>query len=401
MNKTSEKKLKIPLRVLVVEDNNVDRRVLEAMLQESSDSTSNLVTTNSLSQALKVLENATFDVVVLDLNLPDSHGENSLHILNQKFPQMAIVINTGAYQDDLGLKTLHFGAQDFLVKGRYNAYTLNKVLHYAVERKILEHELKLTYSRLEETQNYLIQAEKMKVVGGLASGVAHEVKNPLATILYGVTFLKNNISIDNPDYKFVLENITEAIDRATLIINDLLDFSNLTRIKTELTNINTVIDRTLLLIKHDIDKHHIKVDKTLEQSIPDFSIDANRIIQVLINLILNSIQAMEPDHTLTVSTRLNYVKDHPEAEYLQLNKNYHPQDHIAIIQIDDEGCGIPEQDLNRVFDPFFTSKRAKGGIGLGLSVSKNIVETHGGQLLIRNREGKGTSVNLILKINNQ
>ncbi|MBF0483506.1 MAG: response regulator [Candidatus Omnitrophica bacterium] len=400
MTQTIEKKISAPLKVLVVEDNNVDRRILEAMLKESTDTNSDLITTDSLSKALKILENQFFHVIVLDLNLPDSHGEDSLHTINTRFPEMAIVINTGAYEDDLGLKTLHYGAQDFLVKGKYNSYTLNKVLHYAVERKKLESELKQTSQRLEDAQNYLIQAEKMKVVGGLASGVAHEVKNPLATILYGVTFLSENIKIDNKDYQFVLTNIKEAIDRATNIINDLLDFSNLSRIKTESLSINTVIERALGLIKYDIDKHRIKIIKDLFSDIEEFQLDANRITQVLINIILNSIQAMEPERALTIRSFSQKVGDHPEAAYLQLNKNYHSSDKIAVIQIDDEGSGIPPENLDKIFDPFFTSKRAKGGVGLGLSVSKSIIETHGGQLIIRNLDDKGVRANLILKINN-
>jgi DNA-binding NarL/FixJ family response regulator len=119
-------KYKQSLKVLVVEDNLIDRRILESMLLEVSDSTSLLKSSDSLAGALQLMSQYTFDVVILDLNLTDSNGEETLLKLNRKYPSVAVVINTGAYEDEVGLETLSFGAQDFLVKGKYNAYILNK-----------------------------------------------------------------------------------------------------------------------------------------------------------------------------------------------------------------------------------------------------------------------------------
>jgi len=203
--------------------------MIVAMLTESADYTSFVKSTNNLKGALKLLDEHEFDVVMLDLNLPDSKGFETLSELNKYFPDITIVVNTGAYEDDLGLRTLSFGAQDFLIKGKYNAYVLNKVLHYSMERKRLELELKDAYAKLKEAQSQLIQTEKMKVVGSLASGVAHEVKNPLATILYGAAYLSDHLKMDDDKVKSVVENIKEATHRANDIITDLLDFSSISR----------------------------------------------------------------------------------------------------------------------------------------------------------------------------
>ena len=137
------------------------------------------------------------------------------------------MVNTGAYQEDIGLDTLSIGAQDFLVKGKYDSYVLIKSLHYAVERKRIELELKRAYQKIKEAQFQLIQAEKLKVVGGLASGVAHEVKNPLSTLLYGVTYLSKSLSEKDSKIESVLANMKEAINRANDIVTDLLNFSSL------------------------------------------------------------------------------------------------------------------------------------------------------------------------------
>ncbi|MCA9399520.1 MAG: response regulator, partial [Candidatus Omnitrophica bacterium] len=229
---------KTPLKVLIVEDNQVDRHMLESLLSENSANVSFLKSTDSLKAAVNLLDQYEFDTVVLDLNLPDSEGKDTLIKLSQQYPELAIVVNTGAYEDDLGIKTLSWGAQDFLVKGKYTAYGLNKSLHFANERKRLEAELKQAQQKIKDAQAQLVQAEKLKVVGGLAAGVAHEVKNPLATILYGVTYLIQVLKEPDEKVKFVLDNIKDATNRANAIITDLLDYSGLTKLNMEKGDLN-------------------------------------------------------------------------------------------------------------------------------------------------------------------
>ena len=368
------------LNVLVVEDNQVDRRMLESMLKEPFQVSATLKTTDSLNSAIDLIQKNDFDVVILDLNLPDSHGEETLKELYKKFPKLPIVVNTGAYEDELGLQTLSLGAQDFLVKGKYSAYTLNKVLHYALERKRLELELKEAYVKLKETQSQLIQAEKMEVIGGLASGVAHEVKNPLATILYGANCLVNSIKTDDEKMRFVLENIQEAAERANVIITDLLDFSSLTKIQLQEENLNSIIEKSLQLIHHQFEKNNIEVIRELNLTIPEVKIDRNRIEQVLINLFLNAIYAM------------------PKGGKLVVKSYSRKEGGIVGIDVEDNGVGIPENKLTKIFDPFFTTRRSEGGVGLGLAVSKNIMDLHEGMITIGNNKDGGVKVTLLLKI---
>ncbi|MCD4780865.1 MAG: response regulator [Candidatus Omnitrophica bacterium] len=384
-----------PLRVLVVEDNPVDLTVIKSMLTGTTDNYTFLKTASTIKTALEIIEEYPIDVVILDLNLPDSQGEKTLQTVHNRFNDLTIVVNTGAYEEELGLHTLSNGAQDFLVKGRYTAYTLNKVLHFAIKRKKLETELTRTVQQVKDAQEQLLQAEKMNVVGILASGIAHEVRNPLATILYGITYLHENIRVEDKNYHHVLKNIKEATKRANDIISDLLDFSKFKKLQLDETNIHHVIKKALSLIQYEIDKKTLQIVNDFQNSIPPIKIDQNRIEQVIVNLLLNAIHATEEGkisirtYTRTLSNDLTEI---PQIS----RKNFTPGQQALFCSIDDSGSGIPAEDIDQVFYPFFTSRRAKGGIGLGLYVARNIIDIHKGALILKNNEDKGAQAIVVL-----
>ena len=391
-------KYKQSLKVLVVEDNLIDRRILESMLLETSDSTSLLKSSDSLAGALQLMSQYTFDIVILDLNLPDSHGEETLLKLNRQNPSVAVVINTGAYEDEVGLETLSFGAQDFLVKGKYNAYILNKALQYAVERKRVESELVNAYRKVKEAQAQLVQSEKMKVVGGLASGVAHEVKNPLATLLYGVTYLAQSFSEIDPNVESVIQNMKQAIDKANDIVTDLLNFASLTSLEKKDEHLDFVIGNALSLVRHEFSRNHISVVKKIEKSLPKVMVDKNRIEQVLINLILNAVHAMPDGGDITVRAYGRTLSEDLEDMPQLRRDEFRPGETIVILAVEDDGCGIPEDKIGQIFDPFFTTRRGDGGVGLGLSVSKNIMDIHDGCIFVENKQNGGVKATLIFKV---
>ncbi len=390
---------KKPLAVLVIEDTHVDRHMLETMLAPSTGLTTRLVAVASLKEGMEILAAQDFEVVILDLDLPDSRGEQSLKALRKHYPGVAIVVNTGAYEDDLGLKTLGWGAQDFMVKGKYTAYGLNKTLHYALERKRLEDALKEAYARLQRTQHQLIQSEKLKVVGGLATGVAHEVKNPLATILYGITFLKEHIKERDEKIVCVFQNIQEAVRRADTIITDLLDFSGLSHFKMRRQDVHGLLEKALSLTRYQIDKNHIRVGREFWPEPIYASLDANKMDQVLVNLILNACHAMPDGGDLLLKTEVHCLDERFSGmPFLGEQENFRPGQQVARVVVEDTGVGIKEEDLARVFDPFFTSRRTKGGVGLGLSISRNIVQMHKGCLWLENRSEGGARAHLVLPV---
>ncbi len=241
---------------------------------------------------------------------------------------------------------------------------LSAILKIQVARRTKD--LTAALCKLKETQEQLIQAAKMQVIGGLASGVAHEVKNPLTIILQGVEYLEKKISSGDQNVYSVLNNVKIAVEKADNIIRGLLDFSRVSKLDMEMESINSVCERALSLLKPQFDKSRVQAIRDMQPDIPAIKIDRNKIEQVIINLLMNAMQASSEGGKIIVRTR---SKDSSKE---------------VILEIEDNGSGIAEAALSKIFDPFFTTKRAKGGTGLGLSVVKSIVEMHNGKIEIKN-----------------
>jgi len=263
-------------------------------------------------------------------------------------------------------------------------------LNFFLQQKKRADELENIYKKLEKShlelktaQAQLIQAEKMEIVGKLAAGVAHEVKNPLAIIIQGVDYLKERISSNDKDLSLALKDLAEAVGRADDVVKGLLDFSSSAKLVMKLEDLNLIIGNSLLLMRHLIDKHQIKITKNFEENIPYIEVDKNRIEQVFLNLILNAIEAMPDGGNLLICT------------YLDKRQK---QEKWVVVQVEDSGTGIPEDNLKNMFEPFFTTKRATGGTGLGLSIVKNIIEMHGGKINISNKkDNHGARVIILFK----
>ncbi len=386
------------LRVLIVEDSKVDSHMLESMLTEPSRNVSFLKLARSLAEARKLLKTFSFDIVLLDLNLPDNTGSTTLKLIHQDFPNMPIVVNTGAYEDDLGLQTLGLGAQDFLIKGKYNTYVLTKVLHYAIERKRLEQKLAETFKELQETQSQLIQSEKMKVVGALASGVAHEVRNPLATVLYGITYLTGHLKGADSETEKVLGTIKDAAERANSIITDLLNFSRLYKLNKKREDLNGLAEKAVNFLNYQLENKKIRVTRNYDNSLPRISIDANRIEQVIINLLLNSLRAVKSDGRIEIKTQFRKLSKALREIPKGMISGFKPGQRVVLLTVDDNGCGISKDARANVFDPFFTTHRADGGIGLGLTVSQSIMATHKGSIALENRQKGGVRATLLFRV---
>ena len=386
------------IRVLIIENNLVDSRMLTKMLTQSVYGTFQSQVVTSLKTADTILSKNSFDVILLDLNVNDSRGLPTLKKMHAKYPHIPIVVNTGAYQDNVGLETLRYGAQDYLVKGRYLTYTLNKVLYYAIERKKIEEELSTAYANLKNMQAQLIHAEKMNMVGGLASGVAHEVKNPLATIIYGVDFLNFSLKDnDNEKIKLALRSIEKAAQKANDIIKDLLDFASVSKLKIQRENINVIIEHTLSLVKHLCERNGIKI-KTKFRLCPSVAVDRNRIEQVLMDVLLNAIYAMKDGGNISIQTYTSIFSERDFDEYPTNHIPFRVGDSVVIVELADTGVGIKKEDLPYVFDPFFTTRRASGGVGLGLFIAKAIMDNHHGYINISNKKSRhGARVRLIFK----
>ena len=249
---------------------------------------------------------------------------------------------------------------------------------------LLYREQRRKNEELKATQSLLIQSAKMEVIGKLAAGVAHEVKNPLAVIQMSVDYLKNNVKSQDEDVIASLDDAENAVNRADTIIKGLLDFSASSELEIKIQDIHALIDKSLSLVKHTRERNHVRVTKSFGKDIPEVGIDRNKIEQVFVNLFMNAIQAMPAGGELQVRT---FRAGASEARQM------------VMVQVEDQGAGIPEHILKDLFVPFVTTKREVGGTGLGLSIVRNIIEMHGGKITLENKpNGQGVRATLWFKI---
>lgn len=264
-----------------------------------------------------------------------------------------------------------------------------------LQRKNLD--LKQALGELSETRMQLIQAEKLKSIGTLAAGVAHEVKNPLQILLLGVNGLSYLIPDKNEDTRLTLAEMKNAINRADTIIRELLDFSRLEKLNLRPANINPLIQDVLQLVKFQLLDAHVTVDLNLATDLPSLRIDRQKMQQVLINLITNSVHAMNERGTIRIVTRGRFLDDDEELTGLGDTTHFIPGDPVVTIELFDNGPGIPPDVCPRIFDPFFTTKPPGKGTGLGLPVAQNIIALHSGTINIENHPDGGVHVKITLK----
>ncbi|MEP4487125.1 MAG: transporter substrate-binding domain-containing protein [Halioglobus sp.] len=245
--------------------------------------------------------------------------------------------------------------------------------------------------QLEEAHIQLIQAEKMESVGRLSAGVAHEVKNPLAIIQMGADYLMEVVP-DEDGAKEVVADIGDAVRRADTVIKGLLDFSHSDKLALSSGNLNELIEEAQRLVGHEFRQRNIALNTHLSPSNPQIQMDANKIKQVLINMLMNAAQAVGGDGEVNVSCEVVSIDANSSNNAFQVGE---PALRLRIV---DNGPGISEENLVKLFDPFFTTKPVGEGTGLGLSVSRNIMELHSGVLDIGNAPEGGARVTMDFRI---
>ena len=266
------------------------------------------------------------------------------------------------------------------------------------ERKQTEDRLRGSLEQLRAAQLQLVQAEKLESIGRMAAEVTHEVKTPLMTILTGVKILSKRLADTDEPIRVLLGDMTEAVGRADAIIGGLLNFSRSRELDRHPADLNTIIDRALLFVKHQLATSQTRVTRELAQSLPPLILDEFKIEQVFVNLFTNAIHAIDGGGEITVrSSATRLVGPGDDVGYRQTDR-YVPGERVVLVQVDDSGPGIPEQHAAKVFDPFFTTKPTGVGTGLGLSVCQQIVDMHGGSIEIANREVGGARVSIMFEL---
>lgn len=257
-------------------------------------------------------------------------------------------------------------------------------------------EVQETHLQLREMQLQIIEAEKMKTVGRLAAGVAHEVKNPLAVIRMGVEFLRAG----KPDETTsgVLSEMMDAVGRADSVILGLLDFSAPNQLTLTPADLNQLIQNAVVLVRGETTSGAIEVICELERGLPTVPLDAPKINQVLVNLFTNALHAMPQGGTLTVRTYTRQLTGVGSNVAGPKNETFRVGQTLVVVEVEDTGHGIPDDKLAKVFEPFFTTKPTGKGSGLGLSVVKTIMDLHGGTIDVRNLAAGGARLTLTFRV---
>ncbi len=266
------------------------------------------------------------------------------------------------------------------------------------DRKRTEENFKRASEDLSCARQELIQAEKMASLGLLASGVAHEVKNPLGILLQGVAFLEGNLRSAGAESAEVLEMMKKAVGRADKIIRSLLHFARPEPLVLRTDGIASVIEESLRLVQGQFIAENVHVVKDLPLTLPMVKLDANRMEQVFVNLLLNAFQAMPAGGQLTLRAYAAEPGKLAERAGRRDEKSGKLGPMALVCEMRDTGAGISQENLRRVFDPFFSTKSPGQGTGLGLSLTRAIVEAHGGWVWLESEQGRGTCAIIALPV---
>jgi signal transduction histidine kinase len=244
------------------------------------------------------------------------------------------------------------------------------------------HDLKRTYnetqSELEKSREHLLQSEKLALVGKLAAGTSHSIRNPLTSVKMRLFSLSRSLDLDS-NQKEDFDVISKEISHIDTIVQNFLEFSRPPRLKLQSVSPSDVVDQAIQLLQHRLESYEVFIKIKRKEPLPMVQLDPEQLKEVLINIIINACEAMGKGGSIVIS----------EETVIKQQKL-----RSAVIQISDNGPGIPDAIQSKIMEPFFTTKEE--GTGLGLSIAAGIVQEHGGRLDIKSKEGNGTTFILTL-----
>ncbi len=253
----------------------------------------------------------------------------------------------------------------------------------------LERKVEERTHQLRAAQAEAVRGEKLASVGLLAAGIAHELNNPLTGILTFTSLMRKNLPDGSPDAED-LDLVIRETKRCAAIIRRLLDFAREKAPEKRYADLNRLIENTVQIVQQPAHLQDIDLQLDLDRTLPPVWLDANMIEQVVLNVLVNAQHAIARGGRITIRTQRA-----PGAKSAAPGATPEPMVQITIA---DTGCGIPEKNLQRIFDPFFTSKEVGKGTGLGLSVSLGIVQAHGGLIEVDSRVGEGSEFRVYLPL---
>ena len=372
------------IRLLLVDDEDSFRQTLFKRLNRRGIQTSQV---NKGEAALTLLESAPMDVVVMDVKMPGLNGLEVLRSIKKDHPKIEVILLTGHAAAQDGVNGIKLGAFDYLSKPIEFDHLLGKI-QQAYERKQRETEREAEAQYKARIEQQMIATERLAALGTLAAGVAHEINNPLAIIneaagYLGLLLNKRELA-DLPrkqEFENALHKITKGVKRARTITHQLLGSVRPHEPLLKKTSLNQLVNEIIDLVKKEAEYKMIHISCEPLQDLDETWMDANQVRQILINLLTNAIHATSHEGRITISLRKTSEK--------------------IFFSVSDTGKGIPKENLQRIFEPFFSDKPPGEGTGLGLFVTREIVEKLGGGIEVESKVGKGTTMTIALPLQNK
>jgi signal transduction histidine kinase len=370
----------VSIPALLIEDHPGDARLIREMLKDVPSVAVDLTWAERLGAGLRLLEERVFEIVLVDLSLPDGEGLESFAAVYARVPQVPIIVLTGLDDQEVAMQAVRLGAQDYLVKGQVTGALLVRAMRYAIERKRAERALRES----EERTRYLEELDRLKAQ--FIANSSHELRTPLNAIIgFSGLMLKGMDGPLNEMQRHDLETIHNSGKHLLSLINDLLDVSQLWAGKIELevtpVDLRDVVRDALDMVSSMVEGKPVTLQHTIAANVPVVRADQTRVRQILINLLTNAVKYTEHGQ---VTLSLALVGDE------------------VVTSVTDTGIGIAPDDLGLLFEEFSrvdnSTTRQVDGLGLGLSICRRLVELHGGRIWAESEEGVGSQFHFSLPV---
>jgi len=367
------------IRLLLVDDEAPFRKTLAKRLQKRG---AVVLQAGGGEEGLSMLEDHPTDVGVMDVKMPEMSGIEALHRIKDKHVGTEVILLTGHAATQDGVEGIKSGAYDYLTKPVEFDHLLGKIIQ-AYEKILGEKQQKEAAEYKTRIKQQMIATERLAALGTLASGVAHEINNPLAIINQAAGYMstllqKQELAVmpRKATFEKALQKIEKSIIRARNITHQLL--GNVRKTKSLLAEVDAfeLVNETLQLIRKEAQEKEITVKLQTSENLNPIWTDPHQIRQVLINLISNAIHATSEQGHISIQVE-------PTAAGIS-------------IAVSDTGTGIPKEHLEKIFEPFFSTKAPGEGTGLGLFVTREIVEKLGGTVAVMSRVGQGSQFTVLI-----
>ena len=386
----SHRKEQTAINILLVEDDLAEARLIQEILQNFDLNRFVLTHVQRLQTGLNRLRQKQFDLILLDLTLPDSRGLSSVELLVNNFSSLPIVVLTNTNDNQLAIEAVRRGAQDYLVKRKINIEVLVRSIQYAIERQKASELLRETNENLtnqiQQKTSELMKAKEINhFQSELVSMFSHDFRNPLTTVLSCTELLHNKKDLLSEEKKVYLfqmlrnasKNMMQLVDEMLLVGQTESDTfqCNLTELDLELFCLELAEQ-----LQFNADKRQIKLVFDAKGTIEQSAWDESLLRHILGNLLANAIK---------------YSTDGSKVLFELI-----PQEQEVVFRIQDWGIGIPPEDLQNLFEPFHRASNVGRipGTGLGLAIAKSCVEAHQGQINLDSEVDRGTTVTITLPL---